>query len=250
MKQPHQSILALMLLAGLNLMAGCGLTSKTNPSSNSTAQTGLQQPAPLERLSPKLAADACLATARELEQKGRHRDAIVQYERARSHQPKRTGIAHRLAVLHDRLGDTQTAWAEYQKALEDTPQNSDLLNDLGYFHFQRKQFPEAEQAYRRAVELDPDNTRAWTNLGLTLGALKRFDEAEGAFQKAGSPAFAKHNLGIVLAQSGEYDKARQAFYEAKQLDPLLKQPAAVLNWMNETPLPTGSAQVTTPQPTP
>jgi Flp pilus assembly protein TadD len=114
---------------------------------------------------------------------------------------------------------------------------------VGYFHFQRKQFAEAERAYRQAVQCDPQNLRAWTNLGLSLGALKRFDEAHQAFQKAGSPAAAQHNLGILLAQNGEFEKARAAFLEAKRLDPLLKQPAAVLNWLDEHPQPAGTAHV-------
>ncbi|MCA9071574.1 MAG: tetratricopeptide repeat protein [Planctomycetaceae bacterium] len=243
MKRPFRDFRFLLLLAGLNLAMGCGLTPKSVPAPTAPSHGGVQPTKPLKQLSPELAAEACLSTARQLEEKGRLRDAITQYERARTHQPQRPGIAHRLAVLHDRLGNTPDARKEYQAAVDETPNNADLLNDLGYFHFQRQQFPEAEQRYREAVQLKPDHSRAWTNLGLTLGAQKRFQEAEAAFQKAGSPAFAQHNLGIVCAQQGEYEKARAAFREAQRLDPMLKQPEAVLAWLNDQPQPAGSARV-------
>ena len=243
MNRNRLPILNIVLLLGLSTAPGCGLTPKTDWRSSRPEQTGIQQQAPLEQLSPKLAADACLATASQLEEKGRFRDAIAQYNRARSHQPQRPGIAHRLAVLHDRMENTQAALREYEIALQETPVDPELLNDLGYFHFQRQQFPEAEAYYNKSVEQKPTHSRAWTNLGLTLGAQKRYKEAEAAFQKAGSQAFAKHNLGIVLAQQGEFAKARALFLEARQLDPMLKQPDAVLNWLNEHPETNGTARV-------
>lgn len=236
------------LLLGFSFVAGCGLTPKSNSKAVQSDQIQQQQQAPLKQLSPELAAEACLATARQLEEKNRPHDAIVQYERARSHQPNRPGLAHRLAVLYDRMGDTEAALKEYQIALRETPSNPDLLNDLGYFHFQRQQFADAEANFRKAVEQDPDHQRAWTNLGLTLGSQHRYDDAEAAFQKAGSPAFAKHNLGIVYARQGEYEKAHGLFMESKQLDPMLKQPEAVLNWLDANSETLGTARVSSSSP--
>ena len=105
------------------------------------------------------------------------------------------------------------------------------------FTFNAGNGPRPKGAYRKAVELAPDKARAWTNLGLALGGMQRYDEALQAFEKAGGSAAAQHNLGIVLAQNGEFAKARLAFLEAQRMDPLLKQPQAVLDWLNDHPLP-------------
>ncbi len=225
----------LATLAGVIVLTGCGVMPRSEIVQSPSARAGVQPTSPLKQLSPKLAAQACVSTAQQLEAKDRLEDAIIQYERARVHQPNCPGISHRLAVLHDCLGNTESAWKEYQAALEESPDDADLLNDLGYFYFQRQQFSEAEKCFREVVKLEPGHARAWTNLGLTLGSEKRFDEAETAFQQASTPANAHYNMGIVYSQLGEFDKARTAFLESKRLDPALRQPEAILRYFDDHP---------------
>jgi hypothetical protein len=123
MNSYHRPLCFTILTAGLISSIGCGLTPKASRKTPQDSRAGSPESAPLKKVSPELAAEACLATARLLEEKGRHQDAISQYERARLHQPDRSGIAHRLAMLHDRMGNTQAAWKEYQiRAQGNTPQ--------------------------------------------------------------------------------------------------------------------------------
>ena len=86
----------------------------------------MRQPRDPEELPPARAAEACLASARELEKHGYEADAIVQYEKARQDNPRLTQVSRRLAVLYDRQGNAQRALAEYQLALKVQPRDADL----------------------------------------------------------------------------------------------------------------------------
>ncbi len=194
----------------------------------------LRPNAKLRELSPAESAEVCAATAREMEAHGKELAAIEQYERARSFDRRRKGIAPRLAVLYDRQGNHERASAEYATALREEPKNADLWNDFAYFQFEREAYDEAEQAARRAVALDADHKRAWVNLGLILAERQRYDEAYESFTRAVSPAAAHNNLGIILARQGNAAEAREHLAEAHRIDPTLRQPHAVLAYLNES----------------
>ena len=186
-------------------------------------------------LSPRQAADACIATAQELEGAGHHREATALYERARRHDPNATDYARRLAVLYELQGDANRARTEYRKALAEDPTNADLLNDFGYFHFGQGDLPQAESHLRHAVELSPGNDRAWTNLGIVLAHQSRYDEAYDAFARTVGPAGAHSNIGAIMAKQGKTDQAQHAFRQALSLNPNLKQPQAFLAYFSRKP---------------
>lgn len=198
-----------------------------------TADAELKQNAKLRELSSEESAEVCTLTAREMEAHGKELAAIEQYERARAFERRRKGIAARLAVLYDRQGNHERAAAEYDLALREEPRNADLWNDYAYFQFERAQFAEAEKSARRSVELDREHKRAWVNLGLILAEQERYDEAYEAFTKAVSPAAAHNNLGIILARQGRAAEAREHLAEAQKIDPTLRQPQAVLAYLEK-----------------
>lgn len=172
-----------------------------------------------------------MTTAKELESHGKESAAIEQYERARFFMPKQPGIAARLAVLYDRAGNHELASAEYAAALKEDAKNADLWNDFAYFQFQRTEFAEAEIAARKALKINPEHKRCWVNLGLIEAEQEKYDEAFVSFTKAVSPAAAHNNLGMILARQGKNEQARKELAEARRMDPTLKQPAAVLEYL-------------------
>src|SRR5260221_5433503 len=86
---------------------------------------------------------------------------------------------------------------------------------LGNAHRDLGDPTKAEQAYRRALDADPRSPDAANGMGVLLvqahhaaDAVRWFDQA-----LAGSPAFteARLNLGIAYQESGNRDKAMEAY---------------------------------------
>lgn len=176
-------------------------------------------------------AELCLTSAREMEAHDRDRAAIEQYERARLFQPKQRGVAKHLAVLYQREGDYDRAEKEFSTAVREEPLAADVWNDLASFRFHRGEYAESAEAAREAIELAPQHKRAWVSLGLALAEQDKFDEAFKAFTQAAGEATAHQNLGIILARKGRNDDARRELSEARRLDPTLRAPQTVVDYL-------------------
>lgn len=236
----HLSLRRSAAVVLLTVCAGCSAVPFTFPGLTPKPRTFDEQKALAEQkpadatireLSPSESCRVCMTTAKELETHGKEPAAIEQYERARSFMPKQSGIAARLAVLYDRAGNHERASAEYATALKDDPKNADLWNDFAYFQFQRTEFAEAEISARKALKINPEHKRCWVNLGLIEAEQEKYDDAFISFTKAVSPAAAHNNLGMILARQGKNEQARKELAEARRMDPTLKQPAAVLDYL-------------------
>ena len=129
------------------------------------------------------------------------------------------------------LADRPHGAAEYAAALKEEPHDADLWNDYAYFQYERTEYAAAEQSARKALKIDGAHKRAWVNLGLILAEQARYDDAFAAFTQAVSPAAAHNNLGIIQARQGRIDLARVELARAKQLEPTLRQPQAVLDFL-------------------
>ncbi len=82
---------------------------------------------------------------------------------------------------------------------------------------------EAERLYRRVIEAQPDNWEAHNNLGNVLADLGDFDRAAASLQRAVAlnPGYAlgHNNLGTVLREQGRLDQAVAAYRRALAIDP-------------------------------
>jgi len=212
------------------LVAGCALDRKRPAVASLAGKSGKSsnssRAAPAE-LPPKQAAEVCLATAQALEENGYETEAILQYEKARQHNPRITGASRRLAVLYDRKNDFPHAVTEYQAAIKANPKDADLLNDFGYFQYERGNLTESEQWLRRAIAINAKHERAWGNLAMNLGEQGRFDESYDAFTKVVGPAEARSNVAVLMARQGQSDQAKESLRLALATDADLK-PAKVL----------------------
>jgi len=176
-------------------------------------------------------AAACIATAEELENNGWDKEAITVYERALSFEPNRKGISLRLARLHARVGDADSARELFQKAVTESPKDARVHNDFGYFLYELGDLSSAESQLRRALRLKPGDQRCQTNLALTLAAAGRFDESLKLFEKTVGPAAARSNIAVVLAQAGKVRESRLMLAESQALDPTIIQAKAAENWL-------------------
>ena len=185
-------------------------------------------------MSPDAAAKACLTLAASMDKEGYEVEAICQYERARTLDP-RLRVSRKLAVLYDRIGQQQAALTEYQAALEQAPHDPDLLNNLGYFYYNWGKLPEAEEKLLAALALNPKLQRAWNNLGLVYAQQGRTVDSLQAFQKVVSEAEAHSNLAFILTTQGKVAEAKTEY------------PTSVATGARDDTGPTGSQQARTPR---
>jgi eukaryotic-like serine/threonine-protein kinase len=126
------------------------------------------------------------------------------------------------ADLYGRQGRTEEVEANLQKALSLAPDDWAIIQQLGEFYLNNGRWQDAEKQYRRAAELVPDNPRAHNNLGLVYRGLDRLDESAAAFRKSIElePTFLRYrNLGMVLAEAGDYADAVPALMRAIEMRP-------------------------------
>jgi len=217
----------------------------------------------------------------KLVENGRESLAVAQYEKARTLRPDYPGLAHKLAVLYDRLAQDQKAAAEYRRALDQQPHDPALLNDFGYFHYQRGRYAEAEKYFRQALEICERGGKHWSlsrkavpepahenlrdrvcvNLGLALAQQQRYQEALATFTKVLTPAQAHYNLAVVMLQQAGHlpperhadqtrlqQQARSHLQQALRLDGSLRQARALLNELENPEPRTPPAPPTMPGP--
>jgi Tfp pilus assembly protein PilF len=193
----------------------------------------------MAELPPKQGAEACIATAQQLQANGHGKEAITLYERARKLDPRNRQISRYLAVLYDQEGNDSRAMAEYHKALDLTPHDADLLNDVGYYYFRRHEWGQAEDYFRKAIAQTPEHERALVNLGLALGEQERYQESFDTFSKVLGPAAAHSNVGVILAAHQHRAEAIAAFRKALAIKTDMPQARAFLAHLEKEDLPAG-----------
>jgi len=215
----RHGMLRLGLALSFGLASGCTMpfANDFHPSLTQSEPSTVKKRT--ETLPPQEGADVCVTLGDGFAAKGYDAEAILQYERARQYKPKLAGIAGKLGVLYDKIGDQKKAQTEFELALKEDPKNPDLLNDAGYACYNRGKWPEAEAYFRQALALKPKHERAWVNLGMALGQQDRYEEAIDAFTKSVSPAEAHANLGFVLTCQGKLEEAKAAYHQALTLEP-------------------------------
>ena len=150
------------------------------------------------------------AMAGSLEQRGKIEQAIKAYRNIVSRDAQCALAHHRLAVLHDKMGDCKTSREYYHKALEIDPDNAEVHCDLGYSCYLQQRWAEAERSLNRAIEIDPYHSRSHNNLGLLLARTGRERDSLNAFFKAGcSDTEAHANLDFVMTQEQQLATIRE-----------------------------------------
>jgi Flp pilus assembly protein TadD len=169
-----------------------------------------------------------LALARLIERSGNTQQARQFYLALMKRKPEDPAPYHRLGVLAAREGKFGEAEKFFQTARGLGPSNADLLSDLGYVYYLECRLPEAETVLREAVAMDPRHQAACNNLGLVLGEQGRYDEAFATFKQVDSEAEAYANLAYVFAQTGDLERAEEAYLHALTLDNHLRVAAGAM----------------------
>ncbi len=127
-----------------------------------------------------------------------------------------------LADLYVQQGRTELIESTLKKAVSLAPDDWSLVQQLGEYYLDSGRWEAAGAQYRRAADLAPDNPRAHNNLGLVHRGLDQLDESAAAFRKAIAlePTFLRYrNLGMVLAEAGNYSEALPMLQRSIDLRP-------------------------------
>jgi Flp pilus assembly protein TadD len=124
------------------------------------------------------------------------------------------------------LGDYSDADKWFSAVTAETPNDADTWYLLGRTKFNEGQYDQAVTSFGRALALHPKYVEAENNLGLCWRELNKTDQAREAFQTAidwqnNSPTDAQPylNLGTLLADQGDLQKAISTLAQAATLSP-------------------------------
>ena len=124
------------------------------------------------------------------------------------------------------LGDYSDADKWYSEVVKETPDDADTWYLLGRTRYSESIFAEAVRCFEQALALRPRDVESENNLGLSWRALNDTGKAQAAFQTAidwqgSTPADAQPflNLGMVLVDAKEFDKALPYLLKAVDISP-------------------------------
>jgi tetratricopeptide (TPR) repeat protein len=141
---------------------------------------------------------------------------------------RRPGVHELETVASDYvlLGDFADADKWFSEVTLESPNDAHAWYLLGRTKYNEGRYDEAASIFEKALVLHPKDVEAENNLGLSLRELNKLTEAKAAFQAAidwqgNSPVDAQPylNLGSLLADQGEFDKAIPLLVKAVTLSP-------------------------------
>jgi len=155
------------------------------------------------------------------QKKGRHMEAIREFEKALSIDPRYARAHNGLGVSYDLLEDFPKAIQCYETALKIDPGLDYVWNNLGYSHFRQGDADEAITAFKNAISLNSGESRFHNNLALAYGEKGEYDLAFSEFKQGGDEAAAYYNMAQTYLKRGLYHEAKSNYALALNLNPSL-----------------------------
>jgi tetratricopeptide (TPR) repeat protein len=153
----------------------------------------------------------------------------AEYQKRLEDQKKRQKFSAEVKARFDQgvtlfdAGQYAEALAEFDAALTVDPKQPGILARAGDCYLRLNRNEEALDAYDKAIELDPGDASLFAQKGVVLGRLGKAAESQEMFQKSAEldPRGAGqnfYNLGVTFYNSGEMDKAAEAFKQSVTSD--------------------------------
>ncbi len=166
--------------------------------------------------------------AKLAEAKGHIDEARPFYERVIEDNPKSVEAVLGLARV-DQLSGRRTAAEEgFQKALQLSPNSPVVLDAAGQFYQSEGNWVQAIQYFNSATLAAPTNATYRYNLAVALARTGQIEAARPHFVRSVGDAEADYNIGYILFDDGEFDRAEQFFSQALVKNPALAQATDML----------------------
>lgn len=136
-----------------------------------------------------------------------------------------------LAMEHHRSGRLAEAEHIYRQLIQCQPNNPDPIHLLGLVAYHARHYAPARELIERAIAMNPNIARYHNNLGTILIDLGEHDRALAAYAEAlrlePGTAGPWYNIGVVRTQQSKWPLAVEAYRNSLKLDP--DYPACALN---------------------
>lgn len=124
-----------------------------------------------------------------------------------------------LGVLADERKEHDLAAENYSKALEIQPNSVSVLINRGYSRYLAGDLETAAR-YLYEVASQSNHPKAWRNLGLVYAELGWYDEARDMFRKVEDEAHANNSIGEIALANKDLTVAQELFLEAVRQSPV------------------------------
>jgi tetratricopeptide (TPR) repeat protein len=153
------------------------------------------------------------------QQRGQHREAIAEFKKVISIDPKYVKAYNGMGVSYDLLSKFGNALLSYETAISLDPTQAYLHNNLGYSWLMQANPDRAIAAFQKAISLDPQELRFHNNLASAYAEKARFQLAMEEFLRGGDEAQAHFNMAEIYFQKGIYTEAGNHYTAALRLNP-------------------------------
>jgi tetratricopeptide (TPR) repeat protein len=120
----------------------------------------------------------------EFGDRGKHREAILCYDKAVKADKKHSDALNYRGVAYYRLKDYVSSLVSFDAAIGADPNNKSAHKNRGNVLSLMKRYEEAITSYDKALSIDPVYAAALVNKGNALYGLERYDEAICCYDKA------------------------------------------------------------------
>ena len=150
-------------------------------------------------------------------------EAIREMERVIRSDPDEPRFRLELGLLYGRTGETDRAVEQFEEALKDDPHNVDILYNAGVAEAKRGRVDAAIRYLLHAEQQDSNSVHISRALASSYAEKKQYGEAlhyfQRSLQRGGPDPSILFDLGHLHFQSGDREKAREAWEAALALDP-------------------------------
>jgi tetratricopeptide (TPR) repeat protein len=187
------------------------LKAEINPDAGtkSAEWKGLDKPA---------GSDLYITLAQMMERGGNLEGAARQYELALKSDKDSLPALLGYARLHDRQGKFAEAIVLYERASRAHPKEAAVYNDLALCLSRQGRKEEAAAKMQQAVKLQPERKLYRNNLAKLLVDVNQPDAALEQLSAAHPLGVAHYNLGYLLVQKGDRQRAAKHFARSLELD--------------------------------
>jgi Tfp pilus assembly protein PilF len=161
----------------------------------------------------------------EAAQKGDHKKAAEQFEKAVAAYPTFAQAYNGLGMAYLKQGDVDKAHTALSSAIKLKPEDADINLNYGVTLLQKKDFAGAEEHLRRALKHRDEMASAHYYLGLALVNQKKIDDAHTELERAitlpggDNYALAHRYLGGIYWNKGDFKRAADELEKYLKLSP-------------------------------
>ena len=119
-----------------------------------------------------------------LEKQGSLNQAISNFDKAISINPRFFLAYNNLGNVMKNLGKFEQSLYQYEQAIKIKPDYFEAYYNLASLYRYFYKYNEAIENYRKAIKIKPNYTEAYNNLGHALNSIGNFDEALECYKKA------------------------------------------------------------------